>query len=107
MSERNASEKPVFTYAEAAALVTEVLELTEHAYRKVEALSKGGERRGEAEAVVEEWAHAMQSRGIEVKGLWLLDFDNGSGYYCWRYPEAALMYYHGYDEGFRGRVPIQ
>jgi len=30
---------------------------------------------------------AMMRRGLEVKGLWLVDFDNGSGYYCWRYPK--------------------
>ena len=107
MSERSVSEKRVFSYAEAVALVPEVLQLTEQAYQRVEALSASSEGRGEVEAVVEEWARAMQSRGIEVKGLWLVDFDNGSGYYCWRYPEAALMYYHGYEEGFRGRVPIQ
>ena len=45
--------------------------------------------------------------GIEVKGLWLIDFDNGSGYYCWQYPEESLQYFHGYEEGFGGRVKLQ
>jgi hypothetical protein len=45
--------------------------------------------------------------GIEVKGLWLIDFDNGSGYYCWRYPEESLQFYHSYEDGFRGRMRIQ
>ena len=45
--------------------------------------------------------------GIEVKGLWLIDFDNGSGYYCWQYPEESLQYFHGYDDGFSGRVKLQ
>src|SRR5438045_3726832 len=43
---------------------------------------------------------------IEVKGLWLVDFDSGAGYYCWHYPEPALEYFHGYDEGFPGRVKL-
>lgn len=107
MSERSLSEKRVFSYAEATALVPELLRLTEQAYRRVEALSAGGDARPEVEAVVEAWAHEVLARGIEVKGLWLVDFDNGSGYYCWRYPEAGLMYYHSYDDGFGGRVPIQ
>ena len=36
--------------------------------------------------------------GIDVKGLWLIDFDNGSGYYCWHYPEEGLQFFHTYEE---------
>jgi hypothetical protein len=53
------------------------------------------------------WARAMEALGLEVKGVWLVDFDNGSGYYCWKWPEPELAYFHGYDEGFPGRVRIQ
>ena len=49
----------------------------------------------------------MEELGIEVKGPGLVDFDSGDGYWCWRWPEEALDYYHGYDEGFAGRVRIQ
>ena len=56
--------------------------------------------------VVADWTRAMQALGAEVKGLWLVDFDTGEGYYCWRYPEAAVQHYHGYDDGFAGRVKI-
>jgi hypothetical protein len=52
------------------------------------------------------WTRGLQALGVEVKGLWLADFDNGAGYYCWRYPEAGLEYYHSYEEGFRGRIRI-
>ena len=45
--------------------------------------------------------------GIEVKGLWLIDFDSGAGYYCWRHPETGLHFFHSYEDGFRGRMPIQ
>jgi len=53
------------------------------------------------------WVRAMEALGVEVKGRWLVDFDNGRGYYCWRWPEEQLEYFHGYDEGFSGRVRIQ
>jgi hypothetical protein len=54
-----------------------------------------------------DWARAMEALGLDVKGLWLVDFDSGSGYYCWRWPETELAYFHGYEEGFAGRVRIQ
>lgn len=49
----------------------------------------------------------MSALGLDIKGLWLVDFDNGSGYYCWKHPEPSLDYYHTYEEGFGGRVRIQ
>jgi hypothetical protein len=56
---------------------------------------------------VEAWVRSMEALGAEVKGLWLVDFDNGSGYYCWRWPEEALDWFHGHEDGFAGRVRIQ
>jgi hypothetical protein len=104
----------VFSYDEAVALLPEVRRLTEAAYQRVAALGVGTgagvateEVQGRIEEIVGSWAQAVIGMGIEVKGLWLVDFDNGSGYYCWRYPEEALQYYHSYDEGFSGRMRIQ
>ncbi len=53
------------------------------------------------------WVRAMEALGVEVKGAWLVDFDNGRGCYCWRWPEEDLRYFHGYEEGFAGRTRIQ
>ena len=58
------------------------------------------------ELIVTEWAENIIAMGIEVKGLWLIDFDSGGGYYCWRHPEQSLEYFHGYEEGFGGRVKL-
>jgi hypothetical protein len=111
MAERRADERRTFTYAEAAELLPDVRRITEEAYQKVEALSEGtaGPEALQAamDEVVSEWARQILALGIEVKGLWLVDFDNGSGYYCWKYPEPGLHFYHSYDEGFGGRVRIQ
>jgi hypothetical protein len=41
---------------------------------------------------VSRWIRAMEALGVEVKGTWLVDFDNGRGYYCWRWPEDRLDY---------------
>ena len=108
------AEKRVFSYDEAAAMLPEVRRLTEEAHRTVEELGNdAASARGRAdlqkrlEDIVNGWARALVGMGLEVKGLWLVDFDNGSGYYCWRYPEDGLHFYHSYDEGFNGRMRIQ
>ena len=53
------------------------------------------------------WAQELLLLGIEVKGPFLIDFDSGGGYYCWRWPEERLEFFHGYTEGFAGRVRLQ
>ncbi|HET7707865.1 MAG TPA: DUF2203 family protein [Thermoanaerobaculia bacterium] len=97
--------KKIFSYEEAAALLPDVQRLTGEAVERVDSLSEAAV--DEYQNVVEEWAAGVMSLGIEVKGLWLIDFDNGSGYYCWRWPEPSLQFFHGYDEGFGGRVMLQ
>jgi hypothetical protein len=77
---------------------------------RVQSLEEMENRKSEIEQaydrVVQAWAIEVQRLGCEVKGLWLVDWDTGDGYYCWKYPEATLFHYHGYDDGFAGRVAI-
>ena len=96
--------KKIFSYEDACALLPEVQRLTSVAVDRVDEMT--AEDPAEYEQVVTEWAESVLQLGIEVKGLWLVDFDSGAGYYCWRYPEPALEYFHGYDEGFGGRVKL-
>jgi hypothetical protein len=105
----------VFSYEEALAMFPVVRDRTRDAVRELEELvasaSQGGEAGGEKlegdyREVVERWADEIQSLGCHVKGLWLVDWDSGDGYFCWKYPEPALGHFHGYEDGFAGRVPI-
>ncbi len=106
-------QKRIFSFVQAAELLPEVRQLTEQAISSVASLrarAEAGEAAAElqrqADRVVQDWMLALQQRGVEVKGLWLIDFDNGSGYYCWSWPEPALEYYHSYEDGFGGRMRI-
>ena len=107
-------ERKVFSYDEAVALMPQVRRLTEEAYQRVAAIdarvtpggAQAGSPREEVDEIVRGWAEALVRLGLEIKGLWLVDFDNGGGYYCWRYPEPALQYFHSYEDGFGGRIRI-
>jgi len=76
-----------------------------------EDLAPGDALREELEAQIQasisRWAREMEALGVEVKGAWLVDFDTGTGYYCWKWPEERLEYFHSYAEGFAGRTRIQ
>ncbi len=104
--------KRIFTYEEAASVLPDVQQLTGEAVAELEKLTERQQPDEpealtmEYEAIVARWAEAVRKLGIEVKGLWLIDFDCGSGYYCWKHPEPALQYFHGYEEGFAGRVKL-
>jgi len=105
------TEKRIFTYAEAKALLPRVQEVTLEAFSRVERLlnaaNPNADTREQAQSIVNGWATELGSLGLDIKGLWLVDFDNGSGYYCWKHPETSLDYYHTYEEGFGGRIRIQ
>ncbi len=108
----------VFTLAEAEELFPLVRRITYGAYRELEpvrrllaTLPPGSGALYEAEAdyecVVKGWVAKMGRLGVVVKGLWLVDFDTGDGYLCWRFPELRLAYYHGYREDFATRRPLR
>ena len=112
----NVATRREWTLEGARAVLSDVRDRTERAVEEAEKLVL--EREGAAPAeqakvdakiqqVIERWQRAMEALGAEVKGVWLVDFDNGSGYYCWRWPETTVDHYHTYEEGFGGRSRIQ
>lgn len=107
-----------WSLAAAKEMLPEVRARTGRAFAEVErleaardALPAGAEQREEIEAqlaeTVQRWVREMEALGLDVKGLWLVDFDSGAGYYCWTWPEEELAFFHGYEEGFGGRARIQ
>lgn len=117
MPQRRAIGKRIFSYDEAVNTFPVVRDLTTAAVRQVESLLSSVASRDELdsrheeveearERIVRAWAQQISTLGCEVKGVWLVDWDSGDGYYCWRFPEQSLSYFHTYDEGFAGRLPI-
>jgi len=56
--------------------------------------------------LIERWQNKLERLGAKPKGLWLADFDYGAGYFCWKFPEVKILYKHGYQDGFTGRILI-
>jgi regulator of sirC expression with transglutaminase-like and TPR domain len=100
-------EKKIFTFAEAREALPRVRQITSDAVARYDALGEDPETEEERQELVQEWIRQLSTLGVEIKGLWLVDFDSGAGYYCWKYPESSLEYFHGYEEGFAGRLPLQ
>ena len=111
-------EPRVFTLAEAEALFPLVRRLTQVAYQELEPVRRSLEAmvptnpmiqevERQYEAVVKRWVGKMERLGLVVKGLWLVDFDTGDGYLCWKFPELRIGYYHSYHGGYSSRVPLR
>lgn len=109
--------KKTFTLERARELLPEVKRVTTDAAIRVSRLAEEMRELEEDDGrlteldrrvrtIVSDWVAAIEKLGAETKGLWLVDFDSGDGYYCWQYPEEHLEYFHTYQAGFAGREPI-
>lgn len=57
--------------------------------------------------VIMQWVDRVHRVGAIAKGLWLVDFDTGTGYLCWVYPEDKIEHYHSYEGGFKTRKKLK
>lgn len=103
-----------FTLNEARALLPALRRITgaaATAARRVETEAQegglGAQEAGKAmQGVIQDWAVQVAQMGCVPKGVWLVDFDNGAGYFCWQYGEEELGFFHPYETGFSTRTPI-
>jgi hypothetical protein len=112
------STKKTFHLEDAQRLLPIILRMTETANVKVRSLlqklefakdrNDGNKLEIEAEIdrTISQWQQKIEKLGALAKGLWLVDFDNGEGYFCWKFPERKIMFFHGYQDGFSGRKSI-
>src|SRR5687767_13083168 len=114
----SSEDRPIFSLQQARDLLPQIKHLTADAVRRAESLASQLKGLGEDDPthrmlvdalrdVVNGWADEVRALGLEAKGMWLVDFDNGEGYYCWSYPEETVAHFHGYEDGFAGRMRIQ
>lgn len=109
----------IFDLASAQSLIPIFIRMTERAQGEIrtlvsrldEARAKGDMETdcfdNEIDSVMDRWRNQVTRLGGHPKGIWTVDFDNGSGFYCWKYPERTILYQHGYKDGNSGRRPIR
>ncbi len=55
---------------------------------------------------IETWKNKVQKLGLVPRGLWIGDFPTEDGYYCWKFPEQKINYWHSKTDGYSKRVSI-
>ena len=111
------NRKRFFSLEEAKSLLPVVRRITRRSYEEARQVSaqlsyiSDPQRKKELERSLQvtfyRWQRKVRKLGCQGKGMWLVDFDSGQGYFCWIYPEPEITFFHGYDEGYRGRVRIR
>ncbi|TGK87483.1 DUF2203 family protein [Leptospira noumeaensis] len=110
--------KKIWTLAEARDVLPLVRDITREYYLKASVLADDVRNKllpenvleakeEEIGEIVKHWTNEILAMQIDVKGLWLVDFDHGTGFYCWTWGEEDVLYEHGYHEGFRSRKLIE
>ena len=52
------------------------------------------------------WVSWVRLHGGIVRAPWLVDFDNGQGYWCWQSCETEVQFEHSYDDNYQDRKTI-
>lgn len=108
----------IFTLEEVREILPDIISCTEHYHTRVNELKNdlaGKTRKTPRDQIKQKihqqlaaWVNEMHEYGGEVKGPWLVDFDSGDGiYYCWKYGEEDLLFFHRYEKGYKGRRSIE
>ncbi|HVK61964.1 MAG TPA: DUF2203 family protein [Bdellovibrionales bacterium] len=112
------NRRSVFSLEEAQELLPIVFRITKAYSQKVEAMiERLDAMTGVADAatsslefqvntLIQEWQNKVQKLGALPKGLWIADFDSGDGYFCWKFPERRIEYWHKYTDGYSKRVRV-
>ncbi|RMH55308.1 MAG: DUF2203 family protein [Candidatus Hydrogenedentota bacterium] len=113
---RTEFSRRLFTLDEARELLPRIKKITRRYQEEVDYLRSSATGRSGREAAhrqrliedrIRKWCRDILALGAEPKGLWLVDFDSGDGFYfCWRLGEEDIEHIHEYDAGFAGRRRI-
>lgn len=114
------NRQKVFTLESANQLLPIIYRITEEAYKemkwqgnRLQAVKNSNdiELQRSIETNIEEilnkWNKKVEKLGVVPNGLWVVDFDAGDGYFCWKFPETQVKFFHGYKDGFSARMLVE
>jgi len=98
-----------FTREEAESLLPIVRRITETAAVQTKDLSEqlrwvpadeplSSRLRQDMDLIVRRWAVKVKRLGCAPRGIWLVDFDAGDGWFSWRYGDEQLSFFHPNSE---------
>jgi hypothetical protein len=112
------NRRSVFSLSEARQLLPVINRMTKNAADKVQVLIAKIDAKSraidadreeieiyesQASQIIQDWQTKVQKLGGLPKGIWIVDFDSGDGYFCWKFPEASIEHWHSYRDGFTKR----
>lgn len=112
------NRRGVFSLEEARAILPVVRRITHEFSAKVELLIARLEtlQLNQTETIcalekqvndlIQTWNDKIRKLGADPRGLWVVDFNCGDGYYCWKHPENDILYWHSPEDGYSGRKPL-
>jgi len=104
-------EQKVYSLDEARNLVPWLMEASKEAERQVREAQNSAESHEDSQekiqAIIYHWAETVAKLGGLPKQPFTVDFDSGTDYFCWEYPESDIFYRHGYERGYAGRQRIK
>ena len=86
-------------------------------FQKIEMLGENGKVDSKIESAIDESIRIWKEKVIKLnaipRGLWRVDFPwvsttnpSDRGYFCWKFPEKSILYWHGSSGGNSSRVAI-
>lgn len=111
-------QRRLFTLSEAGALLPLLKKVTARSEQELFQLltlmknthlapEKRQDLQRRADAAIARWSAKMARLGVVPQGLWIVDFDMGGGFYCWKFGEEKIAHYHDYGASFEGRIPLE
>lgn len=58
------------------------------------------------ELEVRRWAIKVSKLGCEPRGIWLVDFDAGNGWFSWRLGDERLAFFHSHEYPMSNADPL-
>lgn len=111
MSKPLKPQDKVFHLEEVRSLIPWLMEISADAERQILEIQQKEPDHEQAkqrvQAIIHYWLETVIKLGAIPKQPFTVDFDSGSDYFCWEYPEEDIYFRHEYHLGYAGRHHIE